>query len=626
MWDWRMCIDLEVYKFSRSGLDSVDRLVQADLLVHPFENFSFSGQARMKETGTQLDILPRSETPLDVDGEASGLPGLSALKGKEYRTPVLLSCLLSVAVVTWSLYSNLLVPLVRQSPMEVNSSAAASRIDANASESRSSTETQKPKDYTLGGLLPEPSEFDPGVSCKSRSQQPHRKNYFQPSNELIRRLRRYEARHGKCADRAARNFFQPSESQDDDCRYVVWTQQSGFGNRLITLTSAFLYALLTDRTLLVERTEETAVLFCEPFPSGSWLLPLEFTGELIYSLDESSPHRFAHNFTNDRARGGSTETANFSYIHLTWTKDDEDKTFFCDESQVQLERVPWIFMRADNYLVPSYFFISRFSPDLGALFPDKEAVFNLLGNYLFQPSDVAWGRITRYYRYYLADHDRLLGIQIRTYQAKSPLPNFSEQLQKCIVENNLLPKVVVDGQSEDISRLREKKNGTTGVLITSLDSYYYDNLQEHYLSGRVESGESVAVDQPSHEEAQLTGISSHDLKAWAEIYLLSLSDSLIISGWSTFGYAAHALAGIRPWILLNVNDDQVHDPPCIYGKSVEPCDFAFPIGKFKCPSEDIPRDTNIFPYVQSCDDWESGGKLVNESSTLEDRTQFWRKH
>ncbi|KAL3702457.1 hypothetical protein R1sor_020479 [Riccia sorocarpa] len=571
--------------------------------------------------------LVRSGRLLEVDGEKkSGLPGISAVKDKKSRSPVLLSCGLFVAAVTLLLYCNLPVPLIFQSRMYVESSAVVSRIDGDASISRSSTETRKPQDPTLGGLLPDLSEFDSGGSCKSRSQQPHRKNYFQPSNELIRRLRRYEARHVKCAARAARNFFQPGEFQDDDCRYVVWTQASGFGNRMITLVSSFVYALLTDRTLLVERTEETAVLFCEPFPRASWLLPSEFPVEFIYSLNETSPHRFAHNFTDDQGgRDNSTETADFSYINLTWTHDDEDNTFFCDENHVQLERVPWVFMRSDQYIVPSYFFLSRFTSDLGALFPDKEAVFNLLGNYLFQPSDAVWPRITRYYRSYLANYDRFLGIQIRTYQAKSPLPNFSQQLQQCILQNNLLPKVVADGDSVDISGLREPKNGSTAVLVTSLDSYYYDNLTEYYLSGPTENGESVTIHQPSHDGAQQTGVASHDLKAWAEIYLLSLSDSLIISGWSTFGYAANGLAGIRPWILPNVNDDRVHDPPCVYAKSVEPCNFAFPFRLFKCPSKDVSDDRN-FTFVQPCVDYTDGMKLVNESSSLEERTQFWREH
>ncbi|KAL2608646.1 hypothetical protein R1flu_027219 [Riccia fluitans] len=504
-------------------------------------------------------------------------------------------------------------------------------VDANAEETSTTETPKKIQDRTLGGLLPELSEFEPGVSCESRSHQPHRKNYFQPSKELIQRLRRYEARHRKCAGRA-RSFFRARESQgekDDGCRYVVWTAIYGLGNRMITLTSAFLYALLTDRVLLVERTKETTNLFCEPIPNASWLLPPEFTYEWLQSLNESSPQRFAHNNFTDYS-DTSTGTADFSYIHLIWNNDDEDKTFFCDESQDQLENVPWLFMRADEYLLPSYFFLSRFKADLDALFPDKEAVFNLLGNYLFQPSDVMWTRITRYYRSYLANHDRLVGIQVRTYQPKSPLPNVLEQLQQCILKNDLLPKVIADdGRSvvkPQTSGLQEPNNGSTVVLMTSLESYYYDSLTEYYLSGPTESGESVTIHQPSHDGTQQTGILVHDIKAWAEIYLLSLSDSLITSGWSTFGYAAHALAGIRPWILFGVVDDQVPDPPCVRAKSVDPCYFHIPVGNIKCPSKDVPDDKHIFPYLQSCEDNNNGVKLVNESSTLEERTKFWHQH
>ncbi|KAL2643035.1 hypothetical protein R1flu_010622 [Riccia fluitans] len=549
-----------------------------------------------------------------------GPPYTSAVNEKKssFKTPLLLSfVIIFVVVASWLSY-DIFVSFVSDTQL-AQSAVVLVGVDANISSAsriaaggdvlpgKTSTEAGKIEDRTLGGLLPDLAEFEPGV-CASRSQQPHRKNYFQPSKELIRRLRRYEVRHRKCAGRA-RNFFHPqSQSEKDDCRYVVWIAFSGLGNRLMTLMGAFLYALLTDRTLLVDGTKDMSELFCEPIPKSSWLLPPEFTEEWLKTVNESSPQRFAHNSTDG---GGSSVTADFSYIHFTYTFDHKDETFFCDESQDQLESVPWVFMKSDNYLVPGYYFVSRFNSDLGALFPDRGLMFHLLGNYLFHPSDAAWAWITRFYRSYLSNQDRLLGIQIRTFRP-GPLPSFSEQLQQCILNNSILPKVVADGHSElkqQISGLRELKNGTT-VLMTSLESYYYDNLREYYLSRPTESGESVAIHQPSHEGKQRTDNIGHDIKAWAEIYLLSLSDSLITSGWSTFGYAAQALAGVRPWILLKSEDDQVPDPPCVRAKSVEPCYHQFPIGNFKCPSKDAAHDRNSFAYLQPCEDVFFGAKLV----------------
>ncbi|KAK7850129.1 galactoside 2-alpha-l-fucosyltransferase [Quercus suber] len=51
---------------------------------------------------------------------------------------------------------------------------------------------------------------------------------------------------------------------------------SGLGNRILTLTSTFLYALLTNRALLVDQGMDMADLFYEPFPEKSWFLPVDF--------------------------------------------------------------------------------------------------------------------------------------------------------------------------------------------------------------------------------------------------------------------------------------------------------------------------------------------------------------
>ncbi|KAI9084496.1 hypothetical protein K1719_033484 [Acacia pycnantha] len=41
-------------------------------------------------------------------------------------------------------------------------------------------------------------------------------------------------------------------------------------SRMITLAASFLYAILTDRVLLVRFGSDMVGLFCEPFPNSSW--------------------------------------------------------------------------------------------------------------------------------------------------------------------------------------------------------------------------------------------------------------------------------------------------------------------------------------------------------------------
>ncbi|KAG6548178.1 hypothetical protein Mapa_010229 [Marchantia paleacea] len=475
-------------------------------------------------------------------------------------------------------------------------------------------------DYTVGGLLADLSEFEPS-SCASRAHHRHRKTKFKPSQELVQRLRRYEAQHRECAGRA-KEFGQPksgsrvhgSEAHGEDCRYVVWIAYSGLGNRLMTLVSAFLYALLTNRILLVDRSSDMSKLFCEPIPRTSWLVPSEITVEFVQSLNESSPQRFRH---GSSSAGNNSSTAEFSYIHLTHTSDDDDQVFFCDSGQEQLDTKPWVFIKSNSYIVPGLFFLSKFRVDLSVLFPDKEEIFHLLGRYLFHPSDAVWGWITRFHKAYLADHDQQVGIQIRTFN-DSPLPYFLEQIQECVAQQELLPKVVknVDlvrrSQELQLQNLRASEKGIS-VLVTSLHPYYYENLRDLYLSGPTEGAESVSVHQPSHEGWQQTNTFGHDLKAWADIYLLSLSDVLLTSGWSTFGYSAQALAGVSPWILPRSVDGQVPNPPCVKARSIEPCFHTPPL--LKCHLPEGANPATILPYVQPCEDVTWGVKLITAPPT-----------
>nr|VDD56045.1 unnamed protein product [Brassica oleracea] len=50
------------------------------------------------------------------------------------------------------------------------------------------------------------------------------------------------------------------------------------------------------------------------------------------------------------------------------------------------------------------------------------------------------------------------------------------------------------------------------------------------------TGEMIEVYQPSEERVQQTDKKLHDQKALAEVYLLSLTDNIVTSARSTFGY------------------------------------------------------------------------------------------
>uniref|UniRef100_J3LYC8 Fucosyltransferase n=1 Tax=Oryza brachyantha TaxID=4533 RepID=J3LYC8_ORYBR len=143
-------------------------------------------------------------------------------------------------------------------------------------------------DRLLGGLL-SPDFNDSSCLSRYRASLYRRQSFHVLSSHLASTLRRYESLHRLCGpgtsayERAVARLRSPSSSNtsDDDAaappRYLVWTPHAGLGNRMLSLTSAFLYALLTGRVLLFHRPgDDMRDLFCEPFPGTTWILPEDF--------------------------------------------------------------------------------------------------------------------------------------------------------------------------------------------------------------------------------------------------------------------------------------------------------------------------------------------------------------
>ncbi|KAK3228679.1 hypothetical protein Dsin_000560 [Dipteronia sinensis] len=295
-----------------------------------------------------------------------------------------------------------------------------------------------------------------------------------------------------------------------------------------------------------------------------------------------------------------------SYLYLFLSHDcsRHDQLFFCDHDQALLIKVPWLIMRSNVYFLPSMFLMSSFDQELNKLFPDKETVFHHLGRYLFHPSDRVWRLITKYYQDHLAKAEKRIGIQIRIFHAKtSPFEYVMDQILACIRKEKLLPE---DG-TENFVASPSKNQTSKVVLVTSLFRGYFEKLNNMYGEHPTKTGEVVSVYQPSHAGKQRTWWNSHNVQAWAEIYLLSLSDELVTSAWSTFGYVAQGLRGIRPLILYNRT---IPDPPCGRGVSMEPCFHTPPI--FDCKALTTTVDTGaLVPHVRHCEDLSWGLKLFN---------------
>ncbi|KAJ4833486.1 hypothetical protein Tsubulata_006651, partial [Turnera subulata] len=449
-------------------------------------------------------------------------------------------------------------------------------------------------------------------SCLSRYQSVlYRKNSpHKPSAYLVSKLRKYEELHKRCGpytesyNRTLQKLdTNTTGNSTTDCNYVVWLPSNGLGNRIISTAATFLYALLTNRILLVRYGTDMDDLFCEPFPNTSWLLPKEFP---LWNQFDNDGHRSLHSYgsllKNNNRSTSNVPSPSFLYLCTAFDYEEYDKLFYQGEYQPFLEKVPWLFLRSDQYFVPYLFLMQSFKQEITNLFPDKYTIFHHLGRYLFHPSNQAWGLITRFYETYLARADKRMGLQVRVFDPKaSPSEKVTDSILACIKQEKLLPEL----ENQRLLAASPSKNQTSkAVLVTSLYSVYYEYLKNMYWLKPSVGGENVGIYQPSHEEFQHFGDNMHNVKALAEIYLLSLSDMLVTSSWSTFGYVAHGLAGLRPWLLFMPYRQWTPNPPCKRAMSMEPC-FHFP-PNFDRKAHKI-HDTGAHdPHIRQCEDVDHG--------------------
>ncbi|KAL3599571.1 hypothetical protein D5086_007489 [Populus alba] len=209
----------------------------------------------------------------------------------------------------------------------------------------SSQSTRMPDDKLLDGLLA--PRFDES-SCLSR----YRSSLFRktsphkPSPYLLSKLRRYEDLHKRCGPHTkpynkAFKRLKSSHGSSGGCNYLVWIPVNGLGNRMISLASTFLYALLTDRVLLVELGNDMSDLFCEPFPNSSWMLPKNFPGEVEFrSPDKRHARGYGNQLKNGIINESMESLPSYTFLNLDHSHYDLDRlSFYCNQNPTLLRKI-----------------------------------------------------------------------------------------------------------------------------------------------------------------------------------------------------------------------------------------------------------------------------------------------
>ena len=201
-------------------------------------------------------------------------------------------------------------------------------------------------------------------------------------------------------------FLGKGRPQAPGCKFIIPSCPAGLGNNFVSLLSVFVYALLTDRVLLLFWSNMRNGL-CSPFPASDWNL-IWYLDQPVRELQFSAP-RLPQ--LMEMQKNGSFKGVQHAWLWQSWDWAQEDEAFFCTEGQEVLANVTWLILHSEQYAVPAYFQMPSFQSSMEAWFPNR-VVFGQLVPYLLHPNNLMWERITRTYAAYHAHADRRVGIQV----------------------------------------------------------------------------------------------------------------------------------------------------------------------------------------------------------------------
>lgn len=280
----------------------------------------------------------------------------------------------------------------------------------------------------------------------------------------------------------------------------------------------------------------------------------------------------------EAAVGAQFENVTVVRVNLRHDQSAEVEQFFCGEAQHGLRKVQWLLWESNQYYVPRLFMVREFwATKLQMWFPDVSRVFTQLGRMLCVPRNAVWRTIQQVHESDMAwgPGTAQVGIQVRRHGV-SDNASFSEavysRITECVAGAGVVPTTTVTTTKTTTTTPQRAK---VAVLVTSLQSMYYDKIRERWNNTGTATGGQLKFVMLSNEGTEQFS-PEQARKALVEIWLLSLcNDALATSSWSTFGYVAHALAGLRPRILNirgpNPDLELPALPPCTRGQSPEPC-------------------------------------------------------
>ncbi|CAI5952485.1 unnamed protein product [Closterium sp. NIES-65] len=455
---------------------------------------------------------------------------------------------------------------------------------------------------------PRPSAWPlpPTLSLRA-PQRPDRQ--LPPSLALRRRLSEYRRMHRRCTqihDWLAfyRNPYMGWKDGVDglgNCKYLFFMPPAyhGMGNRIMALISAFAYALLTNRTLIIPPDSFLFRFFCDPFPGTSWTIPLD-----AYNTISQTVHR---SLARNRGLVNGWDGHDVS-MHMSWDSKADTWGMFCEAEQQEMATARFATLYTDYFLVPHFYLVPSLQVQLESLFPDRR-VFTHLSRYLLHPANYLWDRITRLYHGHLALHSLTVGLQIRAFEETEE--DLMVNVFECATNiARVLPPVMPTDQwrhtaaSVTEEALLGVRGRSIGALVVSLNPTHGTKLRDRYMLGKPLDGSTVSVFSVSGEGQEKQEDQLQYELAVTEMWLLAFCDVLLVTDTSTFGYVAAGVAGVTPY-TMNVAKWKHSDwrsngrLACMLGSS-EPC-YVHPVQeRVLCPGEAEKRPLENIPQTRAC--------------------------
>ncbi|KAG0562082.1 hypothetical protein KC19_9G116600 [Ceratodon purpureus] len=431
---------------------------------------------------------------------------------------------------------------------------------------------------------------------------------FAPSPAFTKAWNRYVMMHKACShNKNWTHVFLHERGKTDDCNYlIVMEGNGGTGNKLLSLTSAFAYGLATDRVVMVEGRNQFKYLLCDPFPESSWFLPEDFPYQNVTDA-EGLGVAIQRNFTDT-----SMVTLRLDHIQ-SWA----DTQFFCEHTHFGLMNVRWVGWSSTQYFVTRLLMVPSIWERLNPLFPSGE-IFTFLSHKVLLPKNELWAHIVRLYFGYLAGSSKRVGVQVRLHGRWNLAeydPVVFDHIVDCLQSRDVLPKLTtVDDVSDVMSFARNGWESSTeiSVLVTSLQLKYYDELKDLYAGKPNVNKTAIRFHMVSHLGSQDSSVHQGET-AFVEMWLLSFSDVLAISAYSTFGYVPQGIGGVKA-LYLNIKGEVFpNSTSCFDAYSTQPCTH-----NPQDPKCEGPGDANelhsewMRHHVRECVDHPGGLQLVNE--------------